>query len=97
MIVADFSAARLDRRAANKTSVQAWFGLEAARDALLFGVISRLTWQKGLDLLLASLEELLRLGAQLVMLGAGEPALEAAFRAAAAAHPGRIGCVHRLR
>jgi starch synthase len=93
LIVADFSPARLDRRAANKTSVQAWFGLEAARDALLFGVISRLTWQKGVDLLLASLEEMLRLGAQLVMLGAGEPALEAAFRAAAAAHPGRIGCV----
>ena len=56
-------------------------------------MISRLTWQKGLDLLLAGLEEVLRLGAQLVLFGAGEPALEAAFRAAAAAHPGRIGCV----
>jgi starch synthase len=93
LIVADFSPARLDWRAANKASLQAWFGVEQAPDALLFGVISRLTWQKGLDLLLAALDELLRAGAQLVVLGSGEPGLEAGFRAAAAAYPGRIGCV----
>ncbi|HVC62762.1 MAG TPA: glycogen synthase GlgA [Acetobacteraceae bacterium] len=92
LIVADFSVTRLERRATNKASVQAWFGLEAAPDALLFGVISRLTWQKGVDLLLDRLDELLRLGAQLVVLGSGEPGLEAGFAAAAAAHPGRIGC-----
>jgi starch synthase len=93
LIVADFSVTRLEGRAADKTSMQAWFGLEARSDALLFGVISRLTWQKGLDLLLADLDTLLGVGAQLVVLGSGERALEAGFTAAAAAHPGRVGCV----
>lgn len=93
LIVADFSANRLEQRRANKTSLQAWFGVEQSPDALLLGVISRLTWQKGVDLLLPTLDAMLRLGAQLVVLGSGEPALEAGFRAAAAVHPGRIGCV----
>jgi starch synthase len=93
LIVADFSVARMERRAANKLSLQAWFDLEARADALLFGVISRLTWQKGLDLLLANIDALLALGAQLVLIGTGEPALEASFVAAAAAHPGQIGCM----
>ena len=93
LIVADFSADRLEARAANKTSLQAWFGLEQRPDTLVFGVVSRLTWQKGVDLLLAVMDDLLRLDAQLVMLGAGDPGLEAAFRAAATAHPGRIGVV----
>jgi starch synthase len=93
LIVADFSLSRLEGRAACKTSLQAWFGLEALPDALLFGVISRLTWQKGLDLLLSDLDALLGVGAQLVVLGSGEAALEAGFTAAAAAHPGRVGCV----
>jgi len=93
LIVADFSTNTLKRRAANKTSLQAWYGLEIAPGRLLFGVVSRLTWQKGMDLLLAAVDEILQLDAQLVILGAGEPGLEAGFRAAAAAHPGRIGCV----
>jgi starch synthase len=93
LIVADFSVSRLEGRAADKVSLQAWFGLEARPDALLFGVISRLTWQKGLDLLLANLDALLAVGAQLVLVGSGEAGLEAGFAAAAAAHPGQVGCV----
>jgi starch synthase len=93
LIGANFSVSRMEGRAADKASLQARFGLEPAPDTLLFGVVSRLTWQKGLDLLLARLDALLRLGAQLVVLGSGEPGLEAGFAAAAAAHPGRIGSV----
>ncbi|HUN41829.1 MAG TPA: glycogen synthase GlgA [Acetobacteraceae bacterium] len=93
LIVADFSPNHLERRAANKSSLQAWFGVETTRERLLFGMVSRLTWQKGVDLLLGAMDEVLRLGAQLVVLGAGEPALEGGFHAAAAAHPGRIGAV----
>jgi starch synthase len=76
----------------NKLSLQSRFGLDRDADALLFGVISRLSWQKGLDMLLPVLDTLARLGAQLVILGAGEPELERQFRAAAAAQPGRLGC-----
>ena len=47
-----FNAGDLSRRAANKLALQQRFNLEPSRDALLLGVISRLSWQKGLDLLL---------------------------------------------
>ena len=88
-----FGASTLEAREANRAALRERFGLEATPDALLFGVVSRLTWQKGLDLLLETLPELLRLGAQLVVLGNGDRALEDGFRDAARAHPGRIGTV----
>jgi starch synthase len=93
MLAANFSASDASKRSANKATVQEQFGLARDPSALLFGVISRLTWQKGLDSLLEAIPDVLALGAQLVVLGTGEPALEAGFAAAAAAHPDRIGCV----
>jgi starch synthase len=53
-------------------------------------VVSRLTAQKGIDLLLAALPEMLPQGVQLAVQGTGDPALEAAFRMAEQAHPGRV-------
>jgi starch synthase len=93
LIPAPFTAARLARRGANKVELQARFGLAEAPEALLFGVVSRLTAQKGLDLLLSDLVATLPADAQLVLLGTGDAALEAGFAAAAAANPGRIGCL----
>jgi len=92
LIASKFDADHLAGRPINKLALQSHFGLERNADALLLGVISRLSWQKGLDMLLPALDTLLALGAQLVILGSGEPGLEHQFRAAAAAHPGRIGC-----
>jgi starch synthase len=93
LIAAPFSASRLPRRGLNKAALQARFGLHASPETLVLGVISRLTWQKGLDLLLEALPHLLALDTQLVVLGSGDRALEAAFVDAASAHPGRVGCV----
>ena len=78
-------------RHANKSALKSRFGLSPRSDSMLFGVISRLSEQKGLDLLLAALPRLLALGADLVVLGSGDKALEQAFRAAAATSPGRVG------
>jgi starch synthase len=74
-----------------KAALQAQFGLAVEADAPLLGLVSRLTSQKGLDLVLSVLPDILHMGGQLVVQGTGEPALEAAFRAAARAHPGRVG------
>lgn len=93
LIAAHFGPRRLERRAANKAALQDRYGLAANPEALLFGVVSRLSWQKGLDLLLPALPVLLAAGAQLAILGTGEAALENAIGVAAAAHPGRIGAV----
>ena len=86
-----YSAQQLQGKAQCKAALQQHFGLALRADAPLLGVVSRLTAQKGLDLVLAALPEIVRMDAQLVVQGTGEPALEAAFHAAAAAHPGRVG------
>jgi starch synthase len=93
LITTRFDAGKIARRRDNKTALQAQLGLAADPAALLYGVVSRLSEQKGLDLVLQNLPALLDTGAQLALLGTGDPALEAGFRAAAAAHPGRIACL----
>ncbi len=93
LIAAPFSAADLESRGRNKAALQARLGLTQDAGALLFGVVSRLTWQKGLDLLLDVLPDLLASGAQLALLGTGEPAIERGFAAAVRAHPGRVGAL----
>lgn len=70
-----------------KAALQLELGLDPRADAPLFGVVSRLTEQKGLHLMLAVLGDLIAQGGQLVVLGTGEAALEDAFLARAAAHP----------
>lgn len=92
LIPARFDAGRLERRRLDKIALQERFGLAVDPDALLYGVVSRLSWQKGLDLLLDVLDTLTATGAQLVVLGSGEPTLEQGFAAAAARRPDRIGC-----
>jgi starch synthase len=91
-IAARYDRAHLAARAANRAALRREFGLGEAHGPL-FGVVSRLTWQKGIDILLDCLPEIAALDGQLAVLGAGEPGLEARLRAAATAAPGRIGCM----
>ena len=87
---ARYSPSQLERKRLCKAALQAELGLDARADAPVFGVVSRLTSQKGLDLVLAVLPGLLRRGGQLALQGTGDPALEAAFIAAAKAHPKQV-------
>lgn len=89
----NYSALRIDMRPRNKAALQQRFGLTASHEAPLFGVVSRLTSQKGLDLLLQSLPGLVAAGAQLAVLGSGEKSLQDGFAAAARAHKGSVGCI----
>lgn len=93
LIAAPFDARRIKARAANKAALKGRFGLDLDPGALLFGVVSRLSWQKGLDMLADSLGTLIDMGAQLAVLGAGDPWLAERFVGAARANPGRIGTV----
>ncbi|MEL6521567.1 MAG: glycogen synthase GlgA [Pseudomonadota bacterium] len=67
-------------KTANKTALREEFGLPDAKGPLCV-VVSRLTPQKGLDLLVEALPTLLARGGQLALLGSGDPELEEAFRA----------------
>jgi len=79
-LVANYTTAK--GKAAAKKALQTEFGLPAS-DGLLCIVISRLTGQKGLDLLLDCLPHLTDNGGQLALLGSGDPGLEDGFRSAA--------------
>jgi len=78
-------------KAAAKAPLERRFGFAEQAGAPLFGAVTRLTPQKGCDLLLAALPGLVALGGRLVLLGSGDADLEAGFTAAAEAHPGRVG------
>lgn len=91
LIARTYRRETLRDKAENKLHLQTAMGLEVDASKPLFAVVSRLTSQKGLDLLLAALPTLLAGGAQLALLGAGDNQLQEAFLAAAAEHPGQVG------
>ncbi len=65
-------------------------GLEANGDSPLFALISRLTDQKGIDLVLSKLSEIISSGATVVILGTGEQKYEDALRAMEPYYPGKL-------
>lgn len=85
-----YTARTLTRRRASKRGVEQAFALDTG-DGPVFTVVSRLTWQKGMDVLAWALDDLVAAGGRLALLGSGDAALESAFLQAAARHPGRIG------
>lgn len=86
----NYTIKSLAKRAANKRAIEQAFGIEND-DGPLFVVISRLTWQKGMDVLLEVLDHLVGIGGRLALLGSGDKATERALQQAAKRHPGRIG------
>ena len=87
---ARYSSRSLAGKGRCKEFLQAELGLAPAADAPLFVLVSRFTHQKGLDLVLEALPLVLGDGAQLAVLGTGDPALESALIAAAQARPEQV-------
>jgi starch synthase len=92
LLPARYDHRRFAMRARNKTVLQARMRLDVDPDVPVFGVVSRLSWQKGLDLLADALPALIDVG-QLALLGAGDKILEEKYTLAAETHSGRVGCV----
>jgi len=89
-IAQKYSSNTLDKRVANKRALEQRLGLEHS-DGILHGVVSRLTWQKGLDLLAEHIDWLVSTGARIALVGTGESGIETAFREAAVRHKGGVG------
>ncbi len=95
-LLSPYNAARLRDKRANKTALQGALGLEVQDARPLLGVVSRLSEQKGLDLLLTLGDGILHLPAQLVVLGSGDRTMEAEFSALAKRHPLQIAFSSRF-
>jgi starch synthase len=92
-IETQYDRTTLAKRAMNKAVLRRRFGIAQDGTAPLFGLVSRMAWQKGIDVVLDCLPVLRSLGAQLVVVGAGDAGFESAFQTAAATAPDHIGCV----
>ena len=89
---ANYSAANLAGKAVCKARLQERFGLAVNPRVPLFGVVSRLAAQKGLDLLVEALPAIMyHLQVQIVVLGNGDLSMENAFQWAGHAFRGRVG------
>ena len=75
-LVQTYSKTTIENKAANKAALQGEVGLAVDPTIPLIGTVSRLTAQKGFDLLLPALADLLALGTQVVLLGTGEKPYE---------------------
>ncbi len=89
-LAANYDSHDLAPKAVCKNVLQQRLGLEPNEHAPLLGVVSRLTFQKGLDMLLECLPRLLDGGAQLAVLGSGEADLERRYQQLALRYPGRV-------
>ena len=85
-----YSAKSLKRKAANREWLEQQYGLASNPDAPLFGIVSRLTTQKGVDLLMEVIPTIVERGARLLVLGTGEKRLEEACLNAAQNAPENI-------
>ena len=85
-----YSTARLAGKQKNKIALQRELGLPAAAAAPLFGTVTRLTEQKGVDIQLGALEEMLSADIQFVLIGSGSAAYERAYLDLARRFPSQV-------
>ena len=89
-LVQTYSARTLDDKRVNKLALQRQFGLREDASIPMIGMISRLVEQKGLEIILQAMPQLLQLPVQLVFLGSGEAHYEQALRQLAVSHPDSV-------
>jgi starch synthase len=84
-----YSAQDLSSKAQNKTTLQAEVGLPVDPQIPLFGSIGRMVEQKGVDIMLGALEEMLSANIQFIQVGSGAPGFQRAFQDLARRFPAR--------
>lgn len=72
-IKANYTIGTLEQRAINKRALQEQARLDSDPDVPLIGIVSRLINQKGWDLILKVFEQIMDLGAQMIIVGTGDP------------------------
>lgn len=92
MLPAHFGHNSTELRAGNRRHLLERFNIDDSPGPL-FAVVSRLTWQKGLDMLVEIADQLVEAGGKLVILGSGDSEIENGLAGAAMRHPGKVGFI----
>lgn len=92
-IASSYDAGSLARKSINTSTLRQRFGLAARPDMPLLGIVSRQIHQKGIDLVCEAAHEIVKLPAQLLVLGTGEPVIEQALAGLARQYPDMIAVV----
>lgn len=88
---ARYGAEDLKGKASCRRELLRRFGLRADTEAPVFGIVSRLAWQKGLDLLLEVMPQALQADIRFIAVGSGEGRYEDGLRALQSQFPGQVG------
>ncbi|MEN3793075.1 glycogen synthase GlgA [Fulvimarina sp. MAC3] len=86
----NYGPSALEGRSANRDALIAEMGLEPSDDPII-AIVSRLTWQKGLDIVADTAEAIIEKGARLVVIGTGDAQIEGALQKLSVRHRGKIG------
>jgi starch synthase len=89
-ITQHFTVTTLDKKRLNKSELQRRFALPANGRVPLFGLIGRLVEQKGIDLILECLPEMVAMDMQFVLLGSGDKNFEKQLQKLADLYPDKI-------
>jgi starch synthase len=89
-IFKNYDVKTVQARSENKLKLQKQLGLSIGEHIPMVGLISRLTWQKGVGLIEAAAHDMLKTGIQLVVLGTGEHNAEWFFRSLERMYPGQV-------
>jgi starch synthase len=87
LIETNYSATSTIKKLECKTALQRMYGLKVQNDAPIFSIVTRLTEQKGLKLVLGGISEIISREGQVVLLGSGDAELEKEFSKLAKKHP----------
>ena len=90
MIKKNYSIKTINNKQINKTALQKQFNLPQKKNVLLLGLVARLVYQKGIDLLLENMESILKLPVQIVILGSGDLELESRLHQWSSKYPDQL-------
>ena len=90
LIAAKYTPAQREGKAACRRALRQMAGLSERDDAPIVGMVTRMTPQKGINLLGEALDAVMGLGVQVVMLASGDPSLEKFFKSAEERFPGQL-------
>lgn len=89
-IAAPYDTQTLVRKQMNKRALQQYFGLSVRENVPIIAMVTRLTKQKGIDLVKCVFHEIIAEDVLFILLGTGDPEFEQFFRAMEATYPDKV-------